>query len=56
MFLTILRTWLERYDDSSATTGDFEAVAEEVSGAELTPMFDAWLRAPQMPDLDDWVG
>ncbi|HKY66355.1 MAG TPA: M1 family metallopeptidase, partial [Acidimicrobiales bacterium] len=56
VFLTILRTWLERYDDSSATTGDFEAVAEEVSGAELTPMFDAWLRAPQMPDLDDWVG
>jgi aminopeptidase N len=55
-FLRILRTWLERYDDSSASTADFEALAEEVSGQELTAMFDAWLRAPEMPALDDWVG
>jgi aminopeptidase N len=55
-FLQILRTWLERYDDSSASTADFEALAEEVSGQELTGMFDAWLRAPEMPALDDWVG
>jgi aminopeptidase N len=54
-FLAILRTWLERYDDSSASTADFEALAEEVSGQELTAMFDAWLRAPSMPALDDWV-
>jgi aminopeptidase N len=55
-FLQVLRTWLERYDDSSASTADFEALAEEVSGQELTGMFDAWLRAPEMPALDDWVG
>jgi aminopeptidase N len=55
-FLQILRTWLQRYDDSSASTADFEALAEEVSGQELTAMFDAWLRAPEMPALDDWVG
>jgi aminopeptidase N len=55
-FLQILRTWLERYDDSSASTADFEALAEEVSGQELTAMFDAWLRASEMPALDDWVG
>ncbi len=55
-FLAILRAWLERYDDAAASTADFEAVAEEVSGAELSAMFDAWLRAPEMPALDDWVG
>ena len=55
-FLAILRTWVQRHDDSSASTADFEALAEEVSGQELTPMFDAWLRAPEMPRLDDWVG
>jgi aminopeptidase N len=55
-FLQILRTWLERHDDSSGSTADFEALAEEVSGQELTAMFDAWLRAPEMPALDDWVG
>jgi len=55
VFLAILRTWVQRHDGSSASTADFEAVAEEVSGAELTPMFDAWLRAPSMPPLSDWV-
>ena len=54
-FLAILRGWLERYDDGSASTAEFEALAEEVSGRELTPMFDAWLRAPEMPALGDWV-
>ena len=55
-FLSILRAWVERNDDASASTADFEALAEELSGQELTPMFDAWLRAPEMPALDDWVG
>jgi aminopeptidase N len=55
-FLAILRTWLERYDDASASTADFEALAEEVSGQDLAPLFDAWLRATEMPSLDDWVG
>ena len=54
-FLAILRGWLERYDDGSASTADFEALAEDVSGRDLTPMFDAWLRASEMPDLGDWV-
>ena len=55
-FLAILRAWVERYDDSSASTADFEALAEELSDQDLTPMFDAWLRAPEMPSLADWVG
>ncbi len=54
-FLAILRGWLERYDDGSASTAEFEALAEDVSGRDLTPMFDAWLRASEMPALGDWV-
>ncbi len=38
-----------------ATTADFEALAEELSGQELTPMFDAWLRDEGLPDYDEWV-
>ncbi|MDR6417286.1 M1 family metallopeptidase [Pseudarthrobacter sulfonivorans] len=41
--------WLTRYDDSSATTGDFQAVMEEASGEELDNFFNTWLRAPVRP-------
>jgi aminopeptidase N len=54
-FFRLLRTWGERFGGRSATTADFEALAEEISGAELDSLFDAWLRAPEMPALADWV-
>ena len=54
-FFAMLRTWVDRYGGGSATTADFEALAEELSGAELAPMFDAWLRAEGIPAYDDWV-
>jgi aminopeptidase N len=54
-FFEIVRTWFERYNGASASTADFEALAEELSGEELTPLFDAWLRAPVMPEVDDWL-
>jgi aminopeptidase N len=54
-FFTLLRTWVERFGGGSASSADFEALAEEVSGQELTPMFDAWLRAPAAPSLADWL-
>ena len=41
--------WLERYDDSTGTTEDFEAVYEEVSGQDLDSFFDVWLRTPSKP-------
>jgi aminopeptidase N len=55
-FDALLHAWVERYGGRSAVTADFEALAEEVSGEELTPLFDAWLRADDMPRLQDWVG
>jgi aminopeptidase N len=54
-FFTLMRTWVERHGGGSATSADFEALAAEVSGEDLTELFDAWLRAPAMPALDDWV-
>jgi aminopeptidase N len=38
-----------RYDDSTGTTEDFEAVFEEVSGQDLDAFFDVWLRTPTKP-------
>ena len=50
-FFDLLRTWVARHDGGTATTADFEALAEELTGRELTPVFDAWLREPRLPDL-----
>jgi aminopeptidase N len=55
-FFTLARTWVERHEGSSASTADFEALAEEVSGEDLTPLFDAWLHTEGLPSLDDWLG
>ena len=43
------REWLERFDDSTATTEDFQAVYEEVSGQDLDEFFQIWLCAPEKP-------
>jgi aminopeptidase N len=48
-FYAAAREWLVRYDDSTGTTEDFEAVYEEVSGQDLGTFFDVWLRTPSKP-------
>ncbi|HWC08782.1 MAG TPA: M1 family aminopeptidase, partial [Solirubrobacterales bacterium] len=50
-FFKILRTWIARHSGGTVTTADFEALAAEVCGRDLTPLFDAWLRRPTLPDL-----
>lgn len=42
-FDTLAHTWPQRYEDSDATTNDFQAVAEEASGADLEEFFDTWV-------------
>jgi aminopeptidase N len=54
-FFGLLRAWIDRYGGHSATTADFEALAADRSGRDLSGLFDAWLRAPRVPDLDDWL-
>ncbi len=49
-FFTTLQDWIATYAGESATTEQFVAVAEEVSGADLTTFFDDWLFATDLPD------
>lgn len=48
-FWSLLRRWVADHRDSNASTADFEALAEEVSGAHLTGFFSAWLHSPTRP-------
>ncbi|MEU4566792.1 M1 family metallopeptidase [Micromonospora sp. NPDC023956] len=51
-FFTTLRTFLTEHRNGNATTEDFVALAERVSGRQLDALFDAWLTgktAPKVP-------
>ena len=48
-FFKAAQKWLKRYDDSTGTTEDFEAIYEKVSGQNLDAFFDVWLRTPSKP-------
>jgi aminopeptidase N len=50
-FFTILRTWVDEHRDATASTEDLVALAERTSGEELSPLFDEWLYAPELPEL-----
>jgi len=50
-FFDILRTWVDRFGGGNATTADFEAVVEDVTGEAHTDLFDAWLRELPLPGL-----
>ncbi|MCI0711022.1 MAG: M1 family metallopeptidase [Chloroflexi bacterium] len=52
-FFNILRTYTNRFHDSNATTEDFMAVAEEVSGMELDEMFQTWLYKRDVPPFPE---
>ncbi|MDQ3695111.1 MAG: M1 family metallopeptidase [Chloroflexota bacterium] len=51
-FFDILREWNERYFHGHATTGEFIALSEELSGAELDQFFDVWLVNAPSPGLE----
>jgi aminopeptidase N len=48
-FFTLLRTWTATHRNGNATTAQFEALAEQISGQELTPFFDTWIRSARKP-------
>ena len=52
-FFSILRAYTDRYRYSNATTADFIAVAEEVSGQELDAFFNAWLYDEAIPPIPE---
>ena len=51
VFFDILREYYQRHAYAVATTADFIAAAEDVSGRDLATLFDAWLYGEEMPEL-----
>jgi aminopeptidase N len=50
-FFTILRTWVAGHPGGTASTADFVALAEHVSGQDLSALFDDWLYGTTLPTL-----
>jgi aminopeptidase N len=50
-FFRLARRWEWRYRDSVATTGQFQRLAERVSGEQLDDFFRVWIQTPEKPDL-----
>lgn len=48
-FFEASRLWIQRYNDGTATTADFQKVFEEVSGQDLDEFFHIWLFKPEKP-------
>ena len=48
-FLEILREWTGRFAYGNASTDDFIALAEELSGQQLDGLFETWLFEPGKP-------
>lgn len=50
VFFESLRAWVAEYIHGTATTDDFRAVVERISGIDLESFFDEWVDSEQRPD------
>ncbi|MFE1861127.1 M1 family metallopeptidase [Streptomyces anandii] len=56
-FERLERAWVRAHRDGTATTADFEQLASQIAGRDLSGFFKAWLygeRTPPMPGHPDW--
>ncbi|MGX4689431.1 M1 family metallopeptidase [Streptomyces sp. JNUCC 63] len=56
-FERLERTWARSHRDGAATTADFQRLASDIAGRDLSGFFKAWLydgRTPPMPGHPDW--
>lgn len=53
LFRQVLRTYYDRYKGGNATTDDFIAVANEVSGQDLTDFLTGWIYGAKMPSIPE---
>ncbi|WP_149261099.1 M1 family metallopeptidase [Actinomadura sp. K4S16] len=51
-FLRLVRTWVAEKRYGNGSTGEFEALAERISGRDLDAFFKVWLHSPGKPA--DW--
>jgi aminopeptidase N len=56
VFFEMIRTYFQRFKDSNATVEDFMALANEVSGEDLTDLFDVWLYQKVVPPIEGLTG
>ncbi len=52
VFFEILREWVARFGGGTASTADFVALSEELSGRDLDDFFDAWLGDGPVPGFE----
>jgi aminopeptidase N len=50
-FFRIMREWVAQHRDGNASTADFIALSEKLSGRDLGTLFTAWLEGPKVPPL-----
>lgn len=50
-FFEVLERWISEHNGTSVRTEDFIALAEEVSGDDLSVLFRAWLDNAELPSL-----
>ena len=50
-FRRLLPAWVDRYDGRSASTADFQRLAEEFSGRDLADFFAVWVYGAELPPL-----
>ncbi len=48
-FFELAQTWVERFGGGTASTADFIALSEEISGQDLEDFFEVWLYVPEKP-------
>ncbi|MCB0143313.1 MAG: hypothetical protein KDE50_25675, partial [Caldilineaceae bacterium] len=53
LFFQILQTYANRFAYGNASTADFIALSEEISGQELDDLFNAWLYEDPLPDIPE---
>jgi aminopeptidase N len=49
-FFQIARKWVSRYNDSAATTEDFQALSQKIARQDLRAFFDVWLHTKGKPN------
>lgn len=48
-FWRVMRAWVRSHRNGNGSTGEFHAVAQRISGANLKGFFDAWFFTPSKP-------
>jgi hypothetical protein len=51
-FFELLQTWFATYHNSNVVTAEFKAMAEQISGQDLTQFFNQWIFSRGLPSVE----